>query len=234
MNRASVRHRLRPTRPRDERGAALVEFAIVALLALLPLTLGILQVALLYVGKHTLNHAAFLAARAGAVANADRATLERYLAKGLAPLHAGGRDDITAANVFRAGARAYALAYAEVLRPDQTRLRILNPTADSFADFARIRDGRVEIPLSTGPAGGPAGPRSGQTHADATLLRLRVDYCHPLIVPIVDRLIVALVRRLNADAFAQACNASGRVVLSAHALVQMHSAPRRAAMGPLG
>lgn len=217
-----------------QRGAALVEFTIVGLLALLPLALGVLQVALLYVGKHTLNHATFLAARAGAVANGDRAYIARHLAKGLAPLHAGARADITPANVLREGARAYALAYADVLRPDRTRIRILNPTAQSFADFARVRDGRVEIPLVAGPEPGVPGPRSGQTRADATLLRLRVDYCHPLIVPIVDRILVGMLRRLDADPFGRVCNATGRVVLSAHALVQMHSPPRRPGMEPLG
>lgn len=224
----------RRERSARQRGAALVELTIVALLALLPLTLGILQVALLYIGKHTLNHAAFLAARAGAVANGERAAIERHLAKGLAPLHAGGRVDITPTNVLREGARAYARAYADVLRVDRTRIRILNPTPNSFADFGRVRDGRLEIPLTVGPERDVPRGRSGQTRADATLLRLRVDYCHPLIVPLVDRLIVALLRRLDADPFAQACNASGRVMLSAHALVQMHSAPRRAGMGPLG
>lgn len=230
MSRATLHRR----RERGARGAALVEFMIIALLALLPLTLGILQVALLYIGKHTLNHAAFLAARGGAVANADRGTIQRYLAKGLAPLHAGARMDITAGNVLREGARAYALAYADVVRPDRTRIRILNPTAESFADFARVREGRLEIPLAAGPEREIPGPRSGQTRADATLLRLRVDYCHPLVVPLVDRLILALVRRLEPDPFAQVCTASGRLVLSAHALVQMHSPPRRAGMGPLG
>lgn len=216
-----------------QRGAALVEFTIVALLALLPLALGVLQVALLYVGKHTLNHATFVAARAGAVGNADRGTIQRYLARGLAPLHAGGRVDITPQNVLREGARAYALAYAEVLRPDRTRLRILNPTTASFADHGRVRDGRLEIPLSVGTEPAAPGPRSGQSRYDATLLRLRVDYCHPLVVPLVNRVIVATVRRFDPDPFAQVCNAAGRVAVTAHALVQMHSPPRRAAMGPL-
>lgn len=229
--------RRRPVRARGRapaRGAALIEFTVVALLALLPLSLGVLQVALLYVGKYTLNHAAFLAARAGAVNHADRRTIERYLAKGLAPLRAGATQDLTAGNVLREGTRAYALAYAEVLRPDRTRVRILNPTAESFADHGRVRDGRLEIPLDVGQAGVGAGSRSGQSLADATLLRLRVDHCHPLIVPLVDRAIVGVLRRLDPDPFRQACYAARAVPVGAHALVQMHTPPRRAVMGPIG
>lgn len=216
------------------RGVALVEFAIVALLALLPLALGVLQVALLYTSSRTLSHATFLAARAGAVDHGDRRTIERYLAKGLAPLRAGATRDLTPGNVLADGGRAYALAYAEVLRPDRTRVRILNPTAASFADFGRIRDGRIEIPLTDAGQPTRAGPRSGQTLADATLLRLRVDYCQPLVVPLADRMIVAVLRRVDPEPFRQACYAARAVAVGAHALVHMHTPPRRAVMGPLG
>jgi hypothetical protein len=216
------------------RGATLVEFTLVALLALLPLALGVLQVALLYTGRYVLDHATFLAARAGAVSHADRGTIERHLAKGLAPLRAGAREDITTGNVLREGTRAYARAYVDVLRPDRMRLRILNPTPASFADFGRVRDGRLEIPLDLGQTFAAVGPRSGQTLADATLLRLRVDYCQPLIVPLVDRATVAILRRFDPDPFHQACYAARAVAIAAHALVQMHSPPRRAGMGSLG
>jgi hypothetical protein len=132
------------------------------------------------------------------------------------------------------GARAYALAYASVIRPDRTRLRILNPTQASFNDFARPREGRLEIPLDPGSRASAVGPRSGQTLADATLLRLRVEYCQRLIVPLVDRALVAVLRRFDTDPFRQGCYASRGVPLSAHALVQMHSPPRRGGMGALG
>lgn len=215
-------------------GGALVEFAIVALLGLLPLALGVLQVALLYTSSHTLSHATFLAARAAAVAHGDRRTIERYLAKGLAPLRAGATRDLTPGNVLADGGRAYALAYADVLRPDRTRVRILNPTAESFADFGRTREGRLEIPLADPAQAARLGPRSGQTLADATLLRLRVDSCQPLVVPLVDRMIVAVLRRVDPEPFRQACYAARAVAVGAHALVHMHTPPRRAVMGPLG
>lgn len=222
-----------PARARGAAGAALVEFTVVALVALLPLSLAVLQVALLYVAKNTLNHATFLAARAGAVEHADRGTIQRALAKGLAPLYAHTDRDLDLGNVLVEGARAYARAYADVLRPDRTRLRLLNPTAASFADFGRTRNGVVEIPLDAGQRQAEIGARSGQSLADATLLRLQVDRCHPLIVPLVDRLVVATLRRLDPDPFRQVCYASGSVAVTAHALVQMHTPPRRARMGAL-
>ncbi|HVO09083.1 MAG TPA: TadE/TadG family type IV pilus assembly protein, partial [Burkholderiaceae bacterium] len=46
-----------------QRGATLIEFSLALLLGLLPMVLGILQVAALLVAKNELNLAAFLAAR---------------------------------------------------------------------------------------------------------------------------------------------------------------------------
>lgn len=217
-------------------GAATVEFTIVALVALLPLVLAVLQLGLLYVTKHTVQHAAFLAARAGAVSHGSRAEMLRYLAKGLAPLHAGATDyrgpgDPGPGDLGVTVASAYARAYADAQRPDRTRLRVLNPTRASFEDFERVRRGIREIPNVY--VHGAPGPRSGQTLADANLLKLRVDYCAPLVVPLVDRIVTAALRRLDTDPFRQQCYWARRLPVVGHALVHMHSAPRRDLIGEL-
>lgn len=212
-------------------GAATVEFTIVALAALIPLVLAVLQLGLLYVTKHTVQHAAFLAARAGAVSHGNRSEMLRYLAKGLAPLHVGSPRDLTPRDLAGAVGTAYARAYAEAQRPDRTRLRVLSPTQASFEDFERTRRGVREIPNVF--VHGQPGPRSGQTLADANLLKLRVDYCAPLVVPLVDRIVTTALRRFDTDPFRQQCYWVRRLPVVGYALVQMHSAPRRAALGEL-
>jgi hypothetical protein len=217
------------TRARRQSGVATVEFAIVALVALVPLVLAVLQLGLLYVTKHTVQHATFLAARAGAVSHGSRPEMLRYLAKGLAPLHSGATRDLGPEDLPRAVAAAYARAYAEAQRPDRTRLRVLNPTRASFEDFERTRRGVREIPNVF--VHGRPGPRSGQTLEDANLLKLRVDYCAPLVVPLIDRIVTTALRRLDPDPFRQQCYWARRLPVAGHALVHMHSAPRRELLG---
>jgi hypothetical protein len=210
-------------------GAATVEFALVATLALLPFVLGILQVGLLYVARHTLHHATFLGARAGAVAHGDRDAMLRHVARGLTPMYVRSPRDVDARNAPTIVPAAYAAALADVRRPDRTRLTVLNPVPASFADFERVRSGVAEIPNAF--RYGAVGANSGQTLADANVLKIRVEHCAELVVPLVDRLLVALLRPFDPAPFSQACYADRRLPLVAYATVQMHSAPRRAALG---
>lgn len=71
MSRA---HRRNPVQ--DETGAAMVEFALVFPLQLL-FTLGIMQLALLYIGHMVVHYAAFQAARAALVTDGSRFKTER-------------------------------------------------------------------------------------------------------------------------------------------------------------
>lgn len=205
-------------------GAATVEFAVVALLALIPLVLATLQLGLLYVTKHTVQHATFLAARAGAVSHGSHSAMLRHLAKGLAPLYAASRVDLDAGSAPPAIVAAYGRAYLDARRPDRTRLRVLNPSPAAFEDFERSRRGVREIPNTF--VYGAVGARSGQTLADVNVLKIRVDYCAELAVPLIDRLVTATLRRLDPDAFRQQCYWSRRLPIVGHALVHMHTPAR--------
>ncbi|MCB1625375.1 MAG: hypothetical protein KDI32_12365, partial [Pseudomonadales bacterium] len=123
---------------------------------------------------------------------------------------------------------AQAQALAEVLRPDLTRIDILNPTAQSFADFERMNNGVREIP--NGGATGAIGATANQTLLEANTLSVRVTYCARLTMPLVDRFIPALLAPWTSDARVLACYAARRVPIVARAIVPMHSTPRRAAM----
>lgn len=212
-------------------GAATIEFTIVAITALLPLVLGILQLGLLYVAKHTVQHATFLAARAGAVENGSRDAMRRYFAKGLVPLYARSAADLSGRGSTAAVTEAFARALLDAGRPDRTRIAVVNPTAASFDDFERRQNGVLQIPNRF--ARTPVGPASGQSLADANVLRIRIDFCAELVVPFVDRLITATLRSLDPDPFRQQCYLGRRMPVVGYATVQMHSALRRSAVAPV-
>lgn len=211
-------------------GAATVEFSIIALTALIPTVLGILQLGLLYVAKHTVQHATYLAARAAVVEHGSRDSMRRYFAKGLVPLFARSPNDLAAGASAQTVGRAYAAAFVDAQRPDRTRITVVNPARASFDDFERRENGTLQIPNRFDRR--VVGGHSGQTLADANVLRLRIDYCAELVVPFVDRLITSTLQRLDADVFRQQCYAARRLPIVGHATVQMHSAARRGEVQP--
>ena len=207
------------------RGFALVEFQVVALLGLFPLFLGALQALLLLMANHVVQYATFEAARAGAVAGADPAVMHRAFAVGLLPLHATTAEEITSRNAVAVTTAAYLRSVAA--NTVFANIEILSPSAAAFADFATtgpdgpaIRNDSLEHrPLSTGA-------RSGQSIQEANLLRIRARYCHPLQVPVIDGLLIGVLRSLETDPAVLACYAAGRVPLVAEAVVNMQSDPR--------
>ena len=199
---------------RVQRGAALLELQIVAMLALLPTILGIVQMALLSSAYHLLGYAAVEAARAGAVGNARLEPMYTALAAGLTGLPAdlgrltGGSADATEV--------AAARLRAEIAVREHGRIERLNPTAADFEDFVREREGRRGIPNDSLEYRSSApGSRSGHSVPEANWLRIRVTYCHPLVVPVIDRLLPPLLRSLDRDPLHQRCYLTGRVPLAA-------------------
>jgi len=207
---------------RGLRGIAMVEFQIVALLGMLPLFLGGLQVLLLLMASHVVQYATFEAARAGAMNGADPSVMRRALAVGLLPLHATTAADITSGNAVAITTAAYGRSFAAILA--FAAIDILNPSAAAFADFATegpegraIRNDSLQYrPIE-------AGERSGRSIQDANLLRIQVRYCHPLQVPFVSQFLIGVLRQLASDPAVQRCYAAGRVPLVAEAVVNMQS-----------
>ncbi len=209
-----------------QQGAALVEFQIVAILALLPLLLGLLQGALLLIASHTLGYATFQAARSGATAGADPQVMRRALAVGLLPLHAATFEAITTRNVATVALSAYARSVAATAAFAQ--VQILSPSQAAFDDFA-LPDaaGTLVIRSDALPHRSlDPGPRSGLSIQQANLLRIRVVYCHPLLVPLVDGVLLSVLRQFTTDLRDQACYAAGRVPLQAEATLNMQSDAR--------
>jgi hypothetical protein len=197
------------------RGQAMAEF-LIAFPLLVLLVLGLLQCALLYQVRATLDHAVLLAARAGALHNGSPASMRAALAAGLAPLFA--------AEPSLAGhAAAIARARRETAA-DLATLTVLNPTRAALADFGRARlDGIAgrELPADTLAYRNPApGAASGLSVQDANLLQLRVRYCVRLIVPAIGPMIGAAV---DAGGCAGPGLRGPRMPIQAEAVVRMQS-----------
>lgn len=203
-------------------GAAVVEFHIVSLFALLPLCLGVLQLGLLLAENHHLDHAAFQAARHAAMSGGDLEAARRALARAATVLYLEVDEELEAGNAMTRVATAYAAALA-----DQAlfgRVAILNPTPEAQQDFAVRRANATVIPNDgLEYRSRTAGRRSGQSIQDANLLRLEVRWCRPLIVPFIRPLLTGVLRGIDPDPWHQYCYEQGRVPIRSEAVSPMQS-----------
>ena len=208
-----VERRHRPRRPARLRRAARGTTAVELLLALpivVLLGLGVVQFCLVYQARHALEHALVTAARHGALAHASGDAILDGLAAGLVPYLYGAEDF---AGLVAAEARAR--EHVQVgLAAGWIAVRQRSPTRESFEDWAEpardergeLLSGVIEIPNDnldsrrlrmqpvSGAAGGhlgePIGRLSGQSLADANLLRLELAYGVRLAVPVVGRVVL--------------------------------------------
>jgi hypothetical protein len=202
-----------------QRGATLIEFALALTFGVLPIVLGILQIAALLVAKNELNLAAFLAAREGAVAGAEPGVMQRMLARALVPLYVrAGRGGVAApADV----AVAYAGALADVTTLDY--LLVLNPTRADLDRLGTTRGGQRVIPNDSIEFR----PRAVQ---EANVLTIEVTHCQKLVVPLAGPALAAALRALDGDPRHQRCLAAERAPIVARASIVMQSDVHAAAL----
>lgn len=162
-------------------GLAMVEFVVVGpILTLIGLT--ILQFAMLFFAKNQINHASFMAARAGSMGNANIDTVKAAYANALIPLYGGGTN---AAELAEARLKALSAANA-------SQIELLNPTAESFRDW---NDPKLQAKYGTGskrviPNANLAfkdqtvKPNSGQSIQDANLIKLRILHSYEPRIPL--------------------------------------------------
>ena len=175
-------------------GQAMVEFVIIIPVLLL-LIFGAIQIAFIYSAKTTLNYATFQAARLGATNHASYSAMRRGLVRGMAPLFTNNarandiQDDIDA-GIDSGGARRDAVSEVDTY----TRIIRINPTEAmlDIAGFGRVTDdGNVGIP-NDHLMYRPDWQVGGVSIQDANLLKIRVQYCYKLMVPIVNKIIGSL------------------------------------------
>lgn len=196
----------------------MIEFALVAILGLLPLVLGILQVAALLVAHDLLSLATFQATRAGTLAGADPAAMQAALARGLLPLYVpvahGGQVPATQALA------GYGRALAEVHALDS--VDVLEPTRAGVGGLLEARGTRQVLPNSAIESRSPAVQA-------ASVLTVSVMHCQPLVVPLVGPALSELLILSSGlgpgevEGAEARCRAAGRVPLRARASLVMQS-----------
>ena len=201
-----------------QRGAAMVEFVIVGPMVTL-LGLASIQYGLMFFAKNHLNHASFMAARAGSTGNASKTAIQTALARALVPIYGGGSNtgELTA---------SYGRAYADVAA--YTRIEVLNPTKESFDDFhGAEKDGKRTIPNAhlSHKNPGTIGANSGQNIQDANLLKLRITYGFEPKIPLMGLIYTKYLKWLDTgdDAFRSTLIASKRIPMVSHVTMLMQS-----------
>lgn len=204
-----------------DRGAAAIEFLLAAWLVLLPLCAGLFEWIQLSVSRQLLQLALFEGVRAAAVSGADVDVLRAELARGLVPLFGPASDETSARS-------AYGRSMLEVSRPDLTRITMHSPRAASFEALSRPVRGDRWIPNEAMDRGGAERNTSIGARLNANLLDVEVHYCRRLLIPILDRLIVAALRP-TVDERGRVCLAQLRVPVTARAatVMQSHASAQR-------
>jgi Flp pilus assembly protein TadG len=204
---------------RRQRGAAALEFHVVALFAMLPMLLGMLQVALLLVANHQVDFAAFMAARAGATEGGREAAMRTAFADALVPMFLGASAGTGREAMTRAIVEARVRAAADVALHGQ--IRLLSPTPEARRELAVERDGLRVIPNDS--LGSRTRRPGGAGLLAANILAVEATWCHPLIVPVARSVLLATMRRIDLDPWHQACYANERLPIRSRGVVPMQS-----------
>src|SRR3569832_470103 len=106
-----------------QRGSAMIEFTVVGPVLTLIGTV-ILQYSQLFNAKNLLNHASFMAARAGSMGHADMAAVEAAYKLALVPLYGGG---LSCAELMQ----VYDKAFDDLTKDPGTKELLRRPTSRS-------------------------------------------------------------------------------------------------------
>lgn len=175
----------------------MTEFIIVIPVLIL-LIFGTIQIAFIYSAKQTLNYATFQAARLAAVNHGSYSAMRRGLIRGLAPMYTSVVDLDDVAEAVRDGSNSDdGLRDAQSEVDGYTRIIRLNPRAAAFSEGSdgagfENDDGIMEIPNDNLMYRDSTADVGDVNIQDANLLKIRVQYCYKLMVPIVNKIIGSL------------------------------------------
>jgi len=160
----------------------MVEFAIVSPVALL-IVMGLVQLGLMFTAKQLLNEATFVAARAGAVHNAQAKPMRDALNVAMVPFYQNAFTSDAATRISNA-----LTAARNDLTADNITITVLNPNGDVFSDFG-LQDaaGHTYVPNDSLEYReyGVRGDTSGLTIQEANTLKIRITYAYPIKVPLM-------------------------------------------------
>ncbi|WP_265654493.1 TadE/TadG family type IV pilus assembly protein [Verminephrobacter aporrectodeae] len=203
-----------------QRGSAMIEFTVVGPIITL-LGLAMLQYGLVFFSKNQINHASFMAARAGSMAHAKLPDIRESYLRALVPLYGGGRDS---AELAQAKAKAAADLQGNL------RIDLLNPTHASFDDWndpwLEQKYNARAIP-NTGLAdrNRNVGSQSGQSVQDANLLKIKVTHGYELKIPLVSTIYKHYLKWFDngGDSFHSQLIAQGRLPVVTYVTLHMQS-----------
>lgn len=190
------------------KGQAMTEFIIVIPVLIL-LIFGTIQIAFIYSAKLTLNYATFQAARLAAVNHASYSAMRRGLIRGLAPMYTLSDDTEDVGDDIWDGASSDdGMRDAQSEVDEYTRIIRLSPSAAVFSSgmggYGVINnEGILAIPNDNLMYRDDSVSSSGVSIQDANLLKIRVQYCYKLMVPIVNRIIGSLSELNNTRALSE-------------------------------
>ncbi len=187
----------RGTRSRQA-GQSMTEFVIVIPVLVL-LIFGAIQIAFIYSAKITLNYATYQAARVGANKNATYSAMRQGLIRGLAPLFTSNSGMGNLREDLRAGVGSTTRRSAVSEVDNYVRIIRLSPAAANLgpSSFGVLNSqGFYEIP-NDNLMYRPSTLSQGVNIQDANLLKIRVQYCYKLMVPIVNKVIGSLAEVRN-------------------------------------
>jgi outer membrane protein OmpA-like peptidoglycan-associated protein len=208
-----------------QRGGSMVEFVVVYPVMTL-MGLAMVQYAMAYNAKSLLNHASFMAARAGSTGHAQLSAIKKGMVSAMVPMYGGGRN---------ATELAQARARAEADVAVHTQIEILNPTQESFQDWnapglqQMLETGSKRvIPNGVQHYGNARDirPNSGQSLQDANLLKLRITYGYEPKVPMVGQMYTSFLRLLRtneAGSFHNTLLEAKRIPMVTHITLRMQS-----------
>lgn len=213
--------RTKPIMRGRQRGSAMIEFTIVGPVLTLLGTL-ILQYSLMFNARNLVNHASFMAGRAGSMANADLAAIQAAYARALIPLYGGGRDTAELAE-------AYAKASADLA--GNAKVELLNPTKESFDDWndadLQAKYGRRAIPNGGLAFKDPDDVKnsSGQNIQDANLIKLKITHGYELKVPLAGTMMQFMMKWSDTgkDPYVTALYDKRRIPIVSYVTLQMQS-----------
>ena len=209
--------RLRPYAPRrDASGQSMVEF-IIAAPVLLFLILSIVQFVLLYRIKATLDYAALEAARAGAVHGADKGEMKNGLARGMTPLFAH-KTSMTELETAYLKSKAEMALFGKV--------EVINPTRSAWNEHKEKQyNGKYALPNDSLAFRSDSVGRSGVSVQDANILKIRVTYDAPLVVPFVSWVLRGKSDYLKSGTFegSPLTPITNRLPIESYAIVRMQS-----------
>jgi hypothetical protein len=185
---------------------------------------------MIFFAKNQVNHATFMAARAGAMDHANSATILAAYEQALAPMFGGGSNvlEVQAARQKARNDVEYGLQGAP-----SAYIRMLNPTAESFEDWKEPKlavkyntGGKRVIPNSNlSSKDQRIGASSGQTIYDANLLKLRILHGYEPKIPVARTVFVAYLKAMDPgnDPEYTALVQAGRIPLSINVTLHMQS-----------